>query len=244
MNIIKGGLNDERIETVTSLIGDGKAKRRGELKDRLVPEDMAAFPSDDAFYSLLVQTGYLTYDRTDEQNEYDIYLPNTELKYVWQNFILTSLLNLTSVRIEDALALLAPDTLERFNAVFGEIIDSRLSYLDLPHEKIEDLHHIFVAGILAAIGTRFSSNREAGLGRYDICAFLPDKTVIFEFKEADGDAKTPAEKRPALLAAAATEDLKQIHDRNYTAEAPAGVPLYAVGIGFLGKTAAVRAEAL
>ncbi|MDR2107858.1 MAG: ATP-binding protein, partial [Coriobacteriales bacterium] len=245
MNIIKGGLTYERIETVTSLIGSaGEMKLRANVKDRLAPEDMAAFPSDDAFYSLLVQTGYLTYDRTDEQSEYDIYLPNTELRKVWEDFILSSLLMEQAPHIKDALALLSSDTLERFNAAFTDLIDSRLSYIDLPHGKIEDLHHVFIAGILAAIGTRFHSNREAGLGRYDICAYLPDKTVIFEFKEAAGSADTPADKRPALLATAAQEALKQIHDRDYAAEAPKDLPVYAVGIGFLGKTAAVRAEAL
>jgi hypothetical protein len=245
MSIIKGGLSLERIETITGLIGGfGELKFRANVKDRLAPDDMADFPSDDAFYSLLVQTGYLTYDRTDEQNEYVIYLPNTELKKVWEDFILSSLLMEQAPNIKDALTLLAPDTLERFDVAFGELIDSRLSYIDFPHGKVEDIHHAFIAGILAAVGTRFISNREAGLGRYDICAFLPDKTIVFEFKEAEGTSDTPAGKRPALLTSAAEAAIKQIHERDYAAEAPKGLPTYAVGIGFLGKNAVVRAEAL
>jgi hypothetical protein len=245
MDTIKGGLTLERFEEIAEIIGgDGRTRRRGEIKDRLAPSDMDRFPSDDAFYSLLVQTGYLTYDRTDKLNQYDLYLPNRELKQVWEDFILTGLFNLTSVRIEDALALLGPDTLERFDAAFGALIDSRLSYMDFTSETTEHIHHAFVAGILAAVGMRFSSNREAGLGRYDICAFLPDKTMIFEFKEAEGTSDTPADKRPVLLNAAAEVALRQIHDRDYVAEAPEGLPVYAVGIGFLGKTAAVRAQAL
>jgi hypothetical protein len=245
MDTIKGGLTYERLEAVTRLIGGfGEARRTGEVKDRLAPTDMAGFPQDDAFWSLLVQTGYLTYDRTDRLNRYDLYLPNLELKHVWEDFILTGLLNLASVRIEDALALLAPSTLDAFAAAFTGLVDSRLSYMDFTADTAEHVHHAFVAGILAAVGLRFSSNREAGLGRYDICAFLPDKTVVFEFKEAEGDASTPATERPALLVAAAEGAVKQTRERNYAAEAPAGLPVYLVGIGFLGKTATVAAEAL
>ncbi|MDR2109537.1 MAG: hypothetical protein LBP28_08810, partial [Coriobacteriales bacterium] len=62
--------------------------------------------------------------------------------------------------------------------------------------------------------------------------------------EAAGTSDTPADKRPALLSTAAEKAIEQIHDRNYAAEAPKSLPVYAVGIGFLGKSAAVRAEAL
>jgi hypothetical protein len=242
MDTIKGGLTLERFEEIAEIIGgDGAFKRKVELADRLSAHDMDGFPHDDAFYSLLVQTGYLTYDRTDVLDEYQIYLPNRELKQVWERFILTGLFDLRSHTIRDSLALLKADTLDEFSLVFGALIDSRLSYMDFTSESAEHIHHAFVAGILAAVGMRFSSNREAGLGRYDICAFLPDKTMIFEFKEAEGTSDTPADKRPVLLNAAAEAALRQIRDRNYAAEAPGGLPVYAVGIGFLGKSAAVRA---
>jgi hypothetical protein len=116
--------------------------------------------------------------------------------------------------------------------------------MDFAAETTEGIHHAFVAGILAAVGTRFPSNRETGLGRYDICAYLPGKTIVFEFKEAEGTSDTPADRRSALLNAAAEAAIKQIHNRDYAAEAPKGLPTDAVGIGFLGKSAAVLAEAL
>ncbi|MDR2105853.1 MAG: hypothetical protein LBP24_00380 [Coriobacteriales bacterium] len=59
-----------------------------------------------------------------------------------------------------------------------------------------------------------------------------------------GRHKHSCNRTPALLATAAEAAVKQIRERNYAAEAPAGLPVYLVGIGFLGKTATVLAEPL
>jgi hypothetical protein len=61
-----------------------------------------------------------------------------------------------------------------------------------------------------------------------------DKTIIFEFK----DLKVKKEDTPqtrAALKESAWAAIDQIVDKGYAADAPQGKPVYAVGIGFLGK---------
>ncbi|MDR0843268.1 MAG: ATP-binding protein [Acidobacteriota bacterium] len=234
---IKRHLTAERFDTLTEIVGGfGASAMRVRIKDRLSAEDLLHYAGDESFYSLLVQTGYLTYERTDTWSEYDVSLPNLELESVWRDFILTKFYNTRASTVAGALETIA--TPERFAAVFTELLDDKLSYFDFEAKTPERTHHVFVAGLLAAAGVRFRSNRESGLGRFDITALLADKTIIFEFK------RTQEGEQPESAAARA---ISQIIEKGYahdTQNAPRNLPVYAVGVGFSGKTCVARAQQL
>jgi hypothetical protein len=257
---IRSHLNADRFDTIAEIIGDADdTSVRTNIKDRLSAEDMLGYTSEAAFYSLLVQAGYMTYDRTDTLNQYDIYLPNSELRSVWQEFILNEVYNEPAAAIVGALGLVAEPA--RFASAFTEFVNNKLSYFDFEATAPEKTYHIFVCGLLAASGVRFSSNRESGLGRYDVMAFLADKTIIFEFKRAEAGPGTvlaseetglvtckkgaevfvPPEVTAAIESAAA-KAIKQIEDRGYAVDAPAALPVYAAGIGFEGKLCSALAK--
>jgi len=63
MDTIKHGLDYGRFGKVSALVGGfGQAREAVTVKDRLSAKDIQGFRQDGAFWSLLVQTGYMTYD--------------------------------------------------------------------------------------------------------------------------------------------------------------------------------------
>ncbi|MDR1088902.1 MAG: ATP-binding protein [Coriobacteriales bacterium] len=229
---IHSHLTNDRIDTIVELVnGFGSYEIQKTVKKRLTAQDIEGYSTDASFYSLLVQTGYLTYEPTEELDSYLLRLANRELVSVWRDFILTDLFGLQQRNVQDTLATITDP--EYFADAFTDLISNRLSYFDFNKRKPEKTYHAFISGILAGAAIPFASNRESGFGRYDVMALLPDKTIIFEFKTA-----TSAEG----MHEAAEEALTQITERNYAADAPPGKPVYDVGIGFYGKEARVAAQ--
>jgi hypothetical protein len=231
---IRAHLTTERIETITELINNpDKGNIEMEIDQRLTAFDLKSYASDSSFYSLLVQTGYLTWEGEALSGSYKLRLANRELISVWQSFILKDVFSLQISTVQNALAQIAEP--ERFTYAFTRLISNRLSYFDIDPLEPERTYHAFIAGVLAGAAIAFASNRESGFGRYDVMALLHDKTIIFEFKVADSAEK---------MVDAAQVALTQIIERNYAADAPDGKPVYIVGIGFFGKDARVAAQAL
>jgi len=159
-----------------------------------------------------------------------VYLPNLELQSVWREFILENIYDESSVAILESFSLL--ENAERFQNAFKSLLSNRLSTFDFDADSPELTYHVYVAGLLAAVGIKFSSNRESGFGRYDMKAFLADKTIIFEFKKSE-------KADSASLVKKANEAIQQIEDQNYS-----GKPMFAVGIGFNSKLAEVLCKSL
>jgi len=230
---IASHLTPGRFDTITKILGEsGKEQQRVAIADRLTSDDIATYRRDDAFYSLLVQSGYLTYDFVEGSASSEVYLPNRELESVWRAFILSKLYNEVSDNIVSALSLISDPV--RFIAAFTPLLVNKLSYFDFESDEPEKTYHVYVAGLLAACGFKFSSNRESGFGRYDLNALLADKTIIFEFKLSKSSSKEALEK-------AAGEAIEQMQRNGYQADAPSGKPVFGVGIGFYSKIAQVKA---
>ena len=238
MDIIKALLNDERWEVITRL-------KRGEdvrvpIENRISLEGLSPTNSEDkAFYSLLVQGGYLSLKERIDDDWAIVNIPNQELHRVWNSFILQDLIKnpFRARTMFDNInhAKLFQSDLEYF-------LTDRMSYHDLGAYKGEDrkkvherAYHIFILGMLSAFegadSKRPPSNRESGDGRYDIMVEMPDVCVIFELKSC-GEGESPEK--------AAEEALMQIEISRYGAEVGDGRQLVKVGIGFLGKRCSVR----
>lgn len=128
---------------------------------------------------------------------------------------------------------------ERANYLLNNIMESCFSYFDTA-KKPENFYHGFVLGLLGYMGNRYilTSNRESGLGRYDVMLEAKnkaDKSVILEFKVAD---------KVGELAKEAEEALEQINKKNYARMLLAhGVDVQHIikyGLAFKGKQALVK----
>ncbi len=105
----------------------------------------------------------------------------------------------------------------------------------------EGFYHGMMLGLCAMLSNRYQvrSNRESGLGRFDIMLLPNVKSMpgfIYEFKFTR-DEKTDLE-------ALAQEALTQINDKKYDTELlSAGIKnIVKIGIGFRGKNAVVRSK--
>jgi hypothetical protein len=231
-------LTNERIESISKILSNEKIKET--VGDRLSMEDLYSLNKPAAFYSLLVQTGYLTYDRTDmDKGKFDppsdTYLlncPNVELQTVWKSWILDKIYATNLDTITDALG---ANSIEDFEYRFNKLLLNKLSYFDFTKDDPELTYHVYVVGLLAATGYYVKSNRESGRGRYDAYVETSDKLFYFEFKQT---------KDPEKIEEAAAVAIQQIHDKKYYEEIKTDKPIILVGIGFCGKSNWVTAESL
>jgi hypothetical protein len=196
-----------------------------EVEPRLTYDALLQTGEDSTFWGLAVQTGYISYDLEGNYEDYIFHLrlPGLELKRVWIKFILNKLYSSTELDFRAAFAKL-PDFKD-----IGEIISNYLSYYDFDKEEPEKTYHVAVLFLLSALGYKTTSNKESGLGRYDVLLELPSSSMIFEFKLADN-------RTPELLNLAAKTALAQIDEKEYWRGCNRELPLYKIGIGFFGKS--------
>ena len=240
LEMITDLMTDGRVDTLSKLIN---VERVEEIVDNRVSlKQLYADNNDAAFYSLLVQGGYLSHEKEDPESPVAVLsIPNIELRQVWQKFILDmyypsqGTLRTMFDRADDPV-LFAEDA--RY------FLENRLSYHDLavyqgenPGQVHEKIYHIFIMGILSAYNdTRFkrpSSNRESGRGRYDILIEKGDAHYIFEFKAAKSEED---------LENACKEALRQIDEKRYGTDLDSKKQLRKVGVAVFGKLCRVMAE--
>lgn len=100
------------------------------------------------------------------------------------------------------------------NVYLQKLTQATLSYFDVSQNEPEKFFHGFVLGLLTSLQNRFvlTSNRESGLGRYDILLEPIDRqrdlAYIIEFKTVFDVAK---------LKEAVSSALQQIRDKAYAA---------------------------
>ena len=186
----------------------------------------------------LLMTGYLksTSTELDARGDYicRLSIPNKEIKTIYYNEILSLLtedigentvMNLANALYDKD----APKIKEALNTFMMKTI----SYYD---NLKENYYHGLMLGLLAIGESNYDirSNRESGLGRYDI-QLIPKKSVlpgiIIEVKAADKDAGVE-------LSKLAQTALKQIDEKKYDTELCAqGVnDIIKYGVAFQGKT--------
>lgn len=101
-----------------------------------------------------------------------------------------------------------------FQRVLNEFVVNTLSYYDTSGRDPEKVYQAFLLGMLASNGAyEVSSNRESGLGRYDILMRprnLRKRGIIMELKVCESDYGDTPE---SVL----TSALQQIEDKQYAA---------------------------
>ena len=172
--------------------------------------------NDDNIWGLMLGTGYLKIVETVNQIDgiYKVALPNYEIKTLFQSIVRdwfsnkVSGENLRSI-LDDLVNLKLPD----FEKKFKRLVEEMFSYMDVGKDTAENFYHAFVLGLLVGLKDNYyvKSNRESGLGRYDIMLEPKDKkgnAFIIEFKLAEDMEEDTIEE---LLEKAK----KQIEDKKY-----------------------------
>ena len=229
-------LNDQRKLTLARLLNGEQVEV--EMDTRISLKHLESQAGDEAFYSLLVQAGYLALDERKLIGTGLVSIPNQELMIVWKNFIISRFYsNPTQVRtlFENA------DNLKVFAKDVEHFLNDRLSYHDLAVYKGEDkeraherAYHIYLLGILSAyedVHCRYPlSNRESGDGRYDILVEKPEANYVFELKSCEKDDD---------LTKNADAALAQINSKRYGLDTNNNKRLIKTGIAFHNKTCRV-----
>ena len=191
-----------------------------------------------SIYSFLLVAGYLKvaniYPQSDGNFMCDVAIPNKEITFVYEKEILNRT-NQNSLAISISQAIFSNDT-QKLQALLEDFMVKSISSIDGANEGF---YHGMMLGLCAILGNRYKirSNRESGLGRFDIQLMPLTKGMpgfIFEFKHTK-DEHTD-------LSALADSALQQIEAKKYDTELrDNGVnSIISIGIAFRGKSAVVR----
>lgn len=190
-----------------------------------------------SIYSFLLVAGYLKvaniYPQSDGNFMCDVAIPNKEITFVYEKEVLNRT-NQNSLAISISQAIFSKDT-QKLQALLEDFMVKSISSIDGANEGF---YHGMMLGLCAILGNRYKirSNRESGLGRFDIQLMPLTKGMpgfIFEFKHTK-DEHTD-------LSALADSALQQIEAKKYDTELRDNSvnSIISIGIAFRGKSAVV-----
>ena len=191
-----------------------------------------------SIYSFLLVAGYLKvaaiYPQNDGNYMCDVAIPNKEILYVYEKEVLNRT-NQNNVSITIHQAIFSKDA-SKLQSLLEDFMLKSISTMD---GACEAFYHGMMLGLCAVLGSQYKvrSNRESGLGRFDIELLPAVKNMpgfIFEFKHTK-DINVDLD----LLADSA---LRQIDDMKYDTELKDfGVEdIVKIGVAFRQKSAVVK----
>lgn len=209
-------------------------------------EESITFPnldtSSEPLWSLLLFTGYLTYTSYEVKGGKkvcELKLPNEEIKHLYYELIKDMFVSsIAGEQADELLQALTQGNTEFFSELLQSFILNSMSSYDLSSNEPEKSYHLFVLGLLVMLGSLYEvkSNRESGLGRYDIMLIpkQPDQPgIVIEFKKTlIGETREIAAQRA----------LEQIIEKRYIQELKSRNVhnIFAYGIAFEGKLISVK----
>lgn len=249
--------NTSSNKLVGKLLREGTPDLKIAMEDLLTGKQIAAVldeeiifdqldEDDGAIWSLLLASGYLkVIDVAENEDENDtlyfLSLTNLEVKKTFQKMIQRWFHN-TFSRYNDFLKALLANDVDYMNQYMNQIASLTFSSFDTgnkPSERAEPerFYHGFVLGLIVDLADqyRITSNRESGLGRYDVI-MEPQKenlmAFVFEFKVFN-----PAKEK--TLNDTLKNALSQITQKRYDTDLIAkGIPKERIqhyGFAFSGK---------
>ena len=146
--------------------------------------------NEDNIWGLLVGTGYLKIVETVDMTEgrYKVKIPNFEIKALFQSIVRDWFRDkVIGNDLNSILKDLVTLNLKEFEKKFKILVEQMFSYMDVGEDTAENFYHAFILGMLVGLKDTYyvNSNRESGLGRYDIMLEPQDKNAnsfIMEFK--------------------------------------------------------------
>lgn len=234
-----------------SLIANGPTIVRKELEAflgggsiRCVINDKISFPdlvsNRENIWSFMLFSGYLKASdkrKTElDTDEYTLQVPNREIALVFRSIIRSWIDEspAKNERLETMLQALLEGDIRIFERMLNEFVVASLSFYDTGGKDVEKVYQAFLLGLLVNLsGYEVTSNRESGLGRYDILLRpkdLKNPGYIMELKVCELDYGDTVEET-------LTSALAQIEKKQYAATLQqAGVKeIVKIAITFDGK---------
>ena len=193
--------------------------------------DLSILFDEEEIWELFLFSGYLTIDEKigeDYENVYALRLPNREVKeFFKQKFIDV---NFGESLFRNTMEALKKNKIDNFEKYLQNIILKSTSYYD---GKNEDFYHGLILGITLYLDRDYyvNSNRESGLGRYDVIIEPKNKNnrgFILEFKVVKDEKD---------LEKTTKEAIEQIIDKKYDTSLKEREvkDITLIGIAFFGK---------
>ncbi len=193
--------------------------------------DLSILFDEEEIWELFLFSGYLTIDEKigeDYENVYTLRLPNREVKeFFKQKFIDV---NFGESLFRNTMEALKKNKIDNFEKYLQNILLKSTSYYDTSNE---DFYHGLILGMTLYLDRDYyiTSNRESGLGRYDVIIEPKNKNnrgFILEFKVAKSEKE---------LEKVSEEAIEQIINKKYdTSLEERGIrDITLLGIAFFGK---------
>ena len=141
-------------------------------------------------WGLMLGTGYLKVVETVDISEgiYKVKIPNEEIKFLFRSIVRDWFRDkVIGNDLNSILKDLVTLNLSEYKKKFQILVTEMFSYMDVGKNTAENFYHAFVLGMLVGLKDSYyvNSNRESGIGRYDIMLEPKDKngnSFIMEFK--------------------------------------------------------------
>lgn len=246
-------INTSGNELIKKVLSEASANVKKQLEQLMQGESIIAWidehvmfenlsQNETALWSLLFFSGYLTAQNI-QFNELGYYscelrIPNHEVLILYRKQLVNW--------FEGALGLqnyytfishLLTGKIESFSEELNRLLENTMSYFDIKGTEPEKFYHGLVLGLIATLHDtyRIYSNRESGLGRYDVALIPNDKNqmgLVIEFKTIKSANQLENEAKQAL---------QQIKTKLYSTElSHAGITqVLQLGMAFAGKQVAI-----
>lgn len=190
------------------------------------------YESEQNLWSILLMTGYLTKaDPAARGRTAALKIPNEEIAGIFEDTVVKLFTDtLDNNRQKELMAAFWDEDIRGASKQLGDFLWDTISY----HDYHEDYYHAFMAGLFVGLGYSVDSNKESGLGRFDIRVRdrRNRRAMIFEVKKADSAAR---------MGAACDEALKQIVDKGYAKTIEPGYEkIISYGIAFFRKSVMIK----
>ena len=188
--------------------------------------------SEQNLWSILLMTGYLTKDDPASSGQtVSLKIPNKEIAGIFEDTVVRLFTDtLDNSKQKELMAAFWDEDVEGATKQLSDLLWDTISF----HDYHEDYYHAFMAGLFVGLGYSVDSNKESGLGRFDIRAKdrKNRRVMVIEVKKADSAAG---------MEAACEEALRQIANKGYSKTIEPGYEkIISYGIAFYRKTAMIK----
>jgi len=224
-------LINDILKNTNSEINDSLEKLfNGERIEEIITgnSDLSSLLSYHEIWELLLFSGYLTIDKKIDRKLYSLRIPNKEINELFKDEFID--VNFGESLFRNTMEALKKNKIYSFEKYLQNILLKSTSYYDTSNE---DFYHGLILGMTLYLDRDYyvTSNRESGLGRYDVIIEPKNKNnrgYILEFKVS---------KIEKDLEKVSKEAIEQIIDKKYDTQLKErGIKdITFLGIAFFGK---------